>query len=52
MHGSSACSVDERVKRLGMRGLINRQVSRWCTEIDERVHALRNGPIEGDWPCL
>ena len=48
MHGSSARSVDERVNGLGMRGLIKKQVSRWCTEFDERVHALRNGPIEGD----
>jgi len=35
-----------------MSGISKSQVSRLCTEIDERVHAFLNRPIEGDWPYL
>ncbi len=33
-------------------GISKSQVSRLCTEIDERVQAFLNRPIEGDWPYL
>jgi len=35
-----------------MTGVSKSQVSRLCEEIDERVHAFLNRPIEGDWPYL
>jgi putative transposase len=40
------------VKALGMSGVSKSQVSRLCAEIDERVTAFLNRPIEGDWPYL
>jgi len=45
-------SVDELVKAMGMTGISKSQVSRLCGEIDERVHAFLDRPIEGDWPYL
>ncbi len=33
-----------------MTGISSSQVSRLCAEIDERVNAFLNRPIEGDWP--
>jgi putative transposase len=44
--------VDELVKAMGMSGISKSQVSRLCTEIDERVRAFLDRPIEGDWPYL
>jgi transposase-like protein len=35
-----------------MTGVSKSQVSRLCEEIDERVDAFLNRPIEGDWPYL
>src|SRR3978361_1740822 len=35
-----------------MRGISKSQVSRLCAEIDERVGAFLNQPIEGEWPYL
>lgn len=52
IHGVSTRSVDDLVKALGMRGASKSQVSRLCEEIDERVDAFLNRPIEGDWPYL
>jgi transposase-like protein len=52
IHGVSTRSVDDLVKALGMTGVSKSQVSRLCEEIDERVDAFLNRPIEGDWPCL
>jgi putative transposase len=48
----STRSVDELVKAMGMSGISKSQVSRLCAEIDERVGAFLNRPIEGDWPYL
>ena len=45
-------SVDDLVKGMGMTGISKSQVSRLCAEIDEKVHAFLNRPIEGDWPNL
>src|SRR5437762_9699302 len=50
--GISARSVDELVKAMGMTGISKSQVSRLCGEIDERVKAFLDRPIEGDWPYL
>jgi putative transposase len=52
IQGVSTRSVDELVKAMGMTGISKSQVSRLCSEIDERVHAFLNRPIEGDWPYL
>jgi len=52
IHGISTRSVDELVKALGMTGISKSQVSRLCSDIDERVQAFLNRPIEGDWPYL
>ena len=52
MQGVSTHSVDELVKALGMTGISKSQVSRLCEEIDERVKAFLERPLEGDWPYL
>jgi transposase-like protein len=35
---------------MGMSGISKSQVSRLCAEIDDKVKAFLNRPIEGDWP--
>ena len=52
VHGVSTRSVDDLVKAMGMTGISKSQVSRLCAEIDERVNAFLNRPIEGSWPYL
>jgi putative transposase len=52
VHGISTRSVDDLVKALGMDGISKSQVSRLCEELDEKVHAFLERPIEGDWPYL
>ena len=52
VQGVSTRSVDDLVKALGMSGVSKSQVSRLCAELDERVGAFLNRPIEGDWPYL
>jgi len=37
---------------MGMTGISKSQVSRLCGDIDERVGAFLNRPLEGDWPYL
>jgi len=37
---------------MGMSGISKSQVSRLCAEIDERVNAFLERPLEGDWPYL
>ena len=49
VQGVSTRSVDDLVKALGMSGVSKSQVSRLCAELDERVGAFLNRPIEGDW---
>ena len=50
IQGISTRSVDDLVKAMGMSGLSKSQVSRLCQEIDERVTAFLDRPLEGDWP--
>ena len=57
IQGVSTRSVDDLVKTMGMTGVSKSQVSRLCVEIDERVDAfldrpleLANGPISGWTP--
>jgi len=52
IQGVSTRSVDELVKAMGMIGISKSQVSRLCGEIDERVNAFLDRPIEGDWPYI
>lgn len=52
IQGISTRSVDDLVKALGMSGISKSQVSRLCGEIDDRVKAFLERPIEGDWPYL
>ena len=39
-------------KPWGGTGVSKSQVSRLCQEIDERVGAFLDRPIEGEWPYL
>jgi transposase-like protein len=52
IQGISTRSVDDLVKAMGMSGISKSQVSRLCEEIDDKVKAFLDRPIEGDWPYL
>src|SRR5207245_1858741 len=45
-------SVDELVRAMGMTGISKSQVSRLCGEIDGKVAAFLDRPLEGEWPYL
>ena len=49
IQGISTRSVDDLVKAMGMGGISKSEVSRLVREIDERVNAFLNRPIEGEW---
>jgi transposase-like protein len=52
IQGVSTRSVDALVQAMGGTGVSKSEVSRLCAEIDERVGAFLNRPIEGEWPYL
>src|SRR5512143_3089860 len=52
VQGISTRSVDELVKAMGCSGISKSQVSRLCTEIDDKVQTFLNRPLEGDWPYV
>ena len=52
VQGVSTRSVDDLVKAMGMSGISKSQVSRLCEEIDGKVKAFLERPIEGDWPYI
>jgi transposase-like protein len=52
VHGISTRSVDDLVQAMGMSGISKSQVSRLCEELDGKVKAFLDRPIEGDWPYL
>ena len=52
IHGVSTRAVDDLVQAMGASGVSKSQVSRLCAELDERVGAFLNRPIEGEWPYL
>lgn len=67
VQGSSTRSLEDPVKAMGMSGLSKSQVSRLCEDIDGKVKAfldrpiehrpiehrpIEDWPIDGDWPCL
>jgi transposase-like protein len=52
VHGVSTRAVDDLVKAMGGSGVSKSEVSRLVEEIDGRVNAFLNRPIEGEWPYL
>src|SRR3546814_2188272 len=52
VQGISTRSVDNLVKAMGATGISKSAVSRLIQEIDERVNAFLNRPIEGEFPYL
>jgi len=52
VHGVSTRSVDDLVKAMGGTGVSRSQVSRLCAEIDDKVKAFLDRPLEGDWPYV
>ncbi len=52
VNGLSTRKVDRLVEALGLAGISKDQVSRLCRELDERVHAFRERPLEGAYPYL
>jgi transposase-like protein len=52
IQGISTRSVDELVRAMGGGGISKSQVSRLCEEIDGKVKAFLERPIEGDWPYI
>jgi putative transposase len=52
VQGVSTRSVDDLVKAMGMTGISKSQVSRLCGEIDDKIKAFLDRPLEGDWPYV
>lgn len=52
INGISTRKVDDLVQALGLEGMDKSQVSRICAELDERVEAFRQRPLEGGFPYL
>src|SRR6478672_1217638 len=50
--GVSTRRVDELVQAMGLNGISKSQVSKLCKDIDERVNAFLDRPIDGEWPYL
>ena len=52
VQGISTRAVDDLVQAMGLSGLSKSEVSRLCGELDEKVEAFLERPIEGEWPYL
>src|SRR5215218_2311305 len=50
--GVSTRRVDDLVQAMGLGGISESTVSKLCREIDERVNAFLDRPLEGEWPYL
>ena len=50
--GVSTRRVDDLVQAMGLTGISKSQVSKLCKDIDERVGAFLDRPLEGEWPYL
>jgi putative transposase len=50
--GVSTRRVDELVQAMGLAGISKSTVSKLCKDIDERVGAFLERPLEGEWPYL
>jgi putative transposase len=44
--------VDELAQAMGLSGISKSTVSKLCRDIDERVNAFLERPLEGEWPYL
>jgi putative transposase len=52
VNGVSTRKVERVVEQLGIQGMSKSQVSRLCAELDERVRAFCERPLEGRYPYL
>jgi putative transposase len=50
--GVSTRRVDDLVQAMGLAGIGKSTVSKLCKDIDDRVGAFLERPLEGDWPYL
>ena len=50
--GVSTRKVDDLVQALGMSGISKSQVSKLCSELDERVQSFLNRELTGQWPYV
>src|SRR5215207_9044472 len=50
--GVSTRRVEDLVQAMGLGGISKSTVSKLCREIDERVNAFLDRPLEGEWPYL
>jgi putative transposase len=50
--GVSTRRVDDLVQAMGLSGISKSTVSKLCKDIDERVGAFLDRPLEGEWPYL
>ena len=50
--GVSTRRVEELVQAMGLSGISKSQVSKLCKDIDDRVNAFLDRPIDGEWPYL
>jgi putative transposase len=50
--GVSTRRVDDLVQAMGLSGISKSTVSKLCKDIDERVNAFLDRPLEGEWPYL
>jgi putative transposase len=50
--GVSTRRVDDLVQAMGLSGISKSHVSKLCKELDERVQAFLERPLEGEWPYL
>jgi transposase-like protein len=48
----SARHVEDLVQAMGLTGISKSTVSKLCQDIDERVNAFLERPLEGEWPDL
>lgn len=50
--GVSTRRVEDLVQAMGLSGISKSTVSKLCQDIDERVNAFLDRPLEGEWPYL
>ena len=50
--GVSTRKVEDLVQAMGLAGISKSQVSKLCKDIDERVNAFLERPLQGEWPYL
>ncbi|MBV9750603.1 MAG: IS256 family transposase [Acetobacteraceae bacterium] len=50
--GVSTRRVDDLVQAMGLSGISKSSVSKLCKDIDERVGAFLDRPLQGEWPYL